>query len=105
MTTRRKKKRDWGNLDLSALDGEAFVILVGLAVAALLGWLIVELVVPVVVVWCYVLLLAALRRASRDRHDCAGHLGRALVWGIVWATVYTLPLALIAVLVHAVLAS
>jgi hypothetical protein len=40
-----------------------------------------------------------------DRHRCHGNLGRALAWGLLWATVYTAPLAGLVWFVHYVLGS
>lgn len=102
-TKRKKQGRVKDAMDaLSALDGEGFVALIALGVALLLGWLVVEFVVPAVVLGCYLLLLAALRRAARDRHDCQGRLGRSALWGLFWATLYTLPLWLLALIMYAV---
>jgi hypothetical protein len=83
-------------------DPEGFAIIVGVIIAVLLGWLLVELVIPAVLVGCYVVLVAALRRVANDRHDCEGNLPRALLWGALWASVYTLPLAGLVWLVHLV---
>jgi hypothetical protein len=51
----------------------------------------------------YYLLLKALSRVANDRHECKGHLGRALGWGAFWSALYTLPLALAVWGVHAIL--
>ncbi len=67
------------------------VVVVGLLVAA---WLIVELVAPGLFFLAYLLVRGALARVANDEHDCGAHFGRALGWGLIWATIYALPLAI-----------
>ncbi|MBK9001348.1 MAG: hypothetical protein IPM35_36980 [Myxococcales bacterium] len=50
-----------------------------------------ELVVPVLSFVFYYFVVKDIGRAARDRHDCEGNLGRSLVWGISWATLYVAP--------------
>lgn len=83
-----------------SIDGEgcigAVVVLVLLGVALGAAWVLVELAMPLALFVIYALLMRAIRRAASDRQGCAGHLGRALAWGVLWATVYVVPLAVLA---------
>lgn len=65
-----------------------------------LSWLIVELVLPVVFLLAYGLFLRAIARVANDRHGCEGALGRALVRGWAWASLYVAPLALLVWVAH-----
>lgn len=62
----------------------------------------VQLLVPFVAFWLYVAIRGMLARVLNDRHDCARRLGRSIRWGVLWAALYTGPLALIVWLVHVV---
>lgn len=86
-------------------DGCLFsiVVLVVLAVAFGAAWVFVELVVPLVVVGALGTVLAGLRRVAHSQHECQGNLGRALGFGVVWATLYTAPFACLVGAVHLVL--
>jgi hypothetical protein len=81
---------------LSALFAAAFLVLAAILVA----WVVVELIIPIVFLAFYVTTLAAIRRASRDRHDCAGDPGRSLRWALTWATLYIAPIAVLVWLLH-----
>ncbi len=41
-----------------------------------------------------------LARVVNDRRHCRGSVGRSVLWGLAWATVYTLPLAAAVWFVH-----
>jgi len=92
--------------DFSA-DGEGCLIVIVVAVLALLlfgaAWLLVEVAGPLLFLLVYLLVTRALARVARDRHDCKGALARSLAWGAAWATIYLLPLAVLAYAVHAAL--
>ena len=45
------------------------------------------------VAWLICATLAALRRVANDTHGCQGSLRLATGWGVLWASVYTLPMA------------
>jgi hypothetical protein len=93
---------DPGCVDAEGCGGVLIGILIaGLALVA--AWLVVELVLPVVFFLVYWLVLKAIARVVNDRHECAGDWMRATGWGAVWATTYTLPLALVVWTVHALL--
>lgn len=93
------RKKRWlrgsggGFPDIGGIDLEGLAVLLGLLLAVGVGWAVVELLAPVVLVCAYVIIVAGLRRVANDRHGCEGHLPRSIVWGALWATVYTLPLA------------
>lgn len=83
----------------------AILFLVALAVALMLAWVLVELVLPVVIAAAYWLMVRALTRVANDHHDCEGHFGRAVGWAALWALAYTAPLALVIAIGQAILAS
>ncbi|HVK73712.1 MAG TPA: hypothetical protein VM734_10340 [Kofleriaceae bacterium] len=83
----------WDFPDLGGLDGEGVLILIGVVIALALGWAVVELLAPALLVCTYALVVGALRRVANDRHACEGRLARSIAWGAVWATIYTAPLA------------
>lgn len=88
--------------DLTGSCGEAiggFVIIVLLLAAA---WLLIELVIPALAFLIYFAIRGMLARAVNDRQECCGKPLRSLGWGIVWATAYTAPVALVVLFVHKV---
>lgn len=89
------------------LEGIAWFVVLVLVLGATLGaaWLVVELVWPLTFVVVYTLVRRALGAAVHDRHACAGRPVRAVGWGVLWATIYVSPLALLVWGVHAVLRS
>jgi hypothetical protein len=85
--------------------GEGCAIAAGviLAVAAVLLslWLLIEVVIPVLAFIAYFLIRGMLAHVVNDVHGCKGNnLLRAVLWGSLWATLYTAPLALIIWLAH-----
>jgi hypothetical protein len=56
-------------------------------------WLLFEVAIPVVLFLLYFVSRGMLARVVNDRHHCRGNLGRSVLWGFAWATVYTVPLA------------
>ena len=65
----------------------------GLILLVAVAWLLVEVAIPVVLFLLYFAVRGMLIQVIKDRHDCRGHLARAVTWGALWATVYTAPLA------------
>ena len=63
-------------------------------------WLVIEFVLPVIALLMYLLLRGMLAHVVNDRHHCKGNLFNAVVWGAVWATLYTAPLAAAVWVVH-----
>jgi hypothetical protein len=92
----------WESLNLAdgCVDLDAIWVVIGVLLAFLLGLLVVELLLLPLLFGAYLLLLAALRRAANDRHACEGHAPRAVLWGALWATLYTAPLAALVWAVH-----
>jgi hypothetical protein len=78
----------------------ALVMLVAFAIAFSLAWLLVEMVVPFVFAGAYWIVVRALARVANDTHACEGKLGVALLWGGVWALLYTAPIALLIMAGH-----
>ena len=75
------------------------------AVAVLvLAWVFVEILIPLFSILLYGLIRGMLARIVNDDHGCAGQFGKSLLWGTVWASVYTGPMALLVWMVHLVLA-
>jgi hypothetical protein len=79
----------------------AIVIIVLLVVAL---WFVVEVAIPVVLFILYAVPRLMVAMVINDRHRCRGRLGRSILWGFLWATGYTAPLALLVWFVHHVLA-
>jgi hypothetical protein len=61
------------------------------------------LVVPFLFAGAYWIIVRALARVANDNHDCEGRLGGAIVWGGVWALLYTVPIALLIMAGHLLL--
>jgi hypothetical protein len=78
-------------------DGEALavgcLVVVGLIVLLGLVWLLIEVAIPLVLFLLYFVTRGMLARVVNDHHHCRGRFARAVGWGVVWATVYTAPLA------------
>jgi hypothetical protein len=91
---RDRRERDgsgWsGWLDL--IDLEGVLIFLAIGVALVLGWAVIELLMPALAFAAYVAVVGALRRVAHDDHGCEGRPGRAALWGVTWATIYTVPL-------------
>ena len=85
-------------------DSEAVAIgclvVLGLVLLAGLVWFLIEVAIPLVLFLLYFVTRGMLARVINDRHRCRGQLGRALVWGFVWATLYTAPVAAAVWFVH-----
>jgi hypothetical protein len=78
--------------------GLVVVILVVVVLAA--AFLVVELVVPVAFFLAYWVIVRAVRRVMRDRHDCKRNLARSLGWASLWTAVYFGPFAGLVALAH-----
>jgi len=85
--------------------GEAVVVVAVLAVAAVAALALVELVLPVLFFVVYYFVVKVVGRVARDQHGCEGRLGRSLLWGAAWSTLYVAPVALISWGVHLLLAA
>jgi hypothetical protein len=105
------KPRRWFRAELPSLDwlgvllGSSWAVgdcLFACIVLILLGlvWLLIEVAVPALVFLLYLVTAGMVAQVVNDRHRCAGRLGRALGRGLLWATVYTAPLAATVWYVH-----
>jgi hypothetical protein len=56
-------------------------------------WFLIEVAIPLVLFILYMVPRGMLSRVVNDRHHCTGRLGRSFRWALIWATVYTVPLA------------
>lgn len=105
----KREPRWWestGGCDFGVTScGEGLAVVAVLAVALGLAWLLVELVVPVLFFAFYYFVVKVIGRVARDRHDCEGNLGRSLLWGVSWATLYVAPPALMTWIVHVLVAA
>jgi hypothetical protein len=70
-----------------------FAFLLALIALAALTWFLIEVAVPLVVFLLYFVTRGMLSHVVNDRHRCRGRFARSLAWGLLWATVYTVPLA------------
>jgi lysylphosphatidylglycerol synthetase-like protein (DUF2156 family) len=90
-----------GNLDI---DGEAVVVVIVVVVALVLAlgaaWLMVEIALPLAFFAMYSVLMRAIRRAASDRRGCAGDFMKSLGSGLLWASIYVLPIAALTWVVH-----
>lgn len=86
----------WGWL----IGEDAIVGIIALVVLVAGIWLLFEVAIPVVLFLLYFVSRGMLARVVNDRHHCRGSIGRALLWGFTWATLYTMPLAAAVWFVH-----
>ena len=80
--------------------GEAGFAVALLGAILALVWLVVELIVPALFFVAYLLTRTSLARVANDQHQCERHLGRALGWGMFWASAYAVPLAMAIAIAH-----
>jgi hypothetical protein len=78
-------------------DGEGCLWAVGIVVALFLlgfaAWFLVEVALPLIAFVLYLVARGMLAHGVNDRHHCRGSLARSLGYGVLWATVYTAPVA------------
>lgn len=82
-------------------DIEGCLIILGLIAALMLVWVLIEFAVPIVFFLLYFLVRGMLARVVNDKPQCRGHAGLSALRGMLWATVYTLPLAVAIWSIHA----
>jgi hypothetical protein len=89
-------------VDIACSSSAAMIGLLCVAVFILLAaaWFLIEVAIPALAFLMYLLVRGMLATAVNDRKGCRGNLVRSAVWGIVWATTYTAPLAIVVWLVH-----
>ncbi len=94
---------DWSWL-LAQAGPEGCLIVLGIIlslVIALAGmWFLIELVIPALAFFAYFLVRGMLAQVTNDKHGCQGSLVQATLWGALWATIYTVPFAVVVWLVH-----
>jgi hypothetical protein len=99
---------DLGNVDLGGADSSGCVtVLVGFVLVGLLmlaGWILLEVIFPLVLPLGYGVMLLLLTRVVHRHTNCRGNLPRAMAFGAGWASLYTLPLVLAVAVVHLILA-
>jgi hypothetical protein len=94
----------WPYINVGPMDGEGclyfLAAIVAFVVCVALIWFLIEIAIPVVLFLLYLTVRGMLAHVINDRHHCRGQIGRALAWALVWATVYTAPLAGMVWLIH-----
>jgi hypothetical protein len=77
------------------LEGCAYVLaaIVLLIVAVILLWFLIEVAIPLLAFLMYWVIRGMLARVANDRHHCHHRPVRSFLWGALWATLYTAPLA------------
>jgi hypothetical protein len=85
-------------------EGCAFVLVLLLLFSLLIfvAWFVVEIAVPLVAFLLYFLVRAMLATVLNHDHGCQGRVVRSAARAVLWATVYTAPLAGVVWLVHRV---
>jgi hypothetical protein len=79
----------------------AIVVLLLLGVFILIGVVLMEVVLPLLVPLGYAVLFWMLRRVLHHHPVCRRSIARSIGTGVWWASVYSAPLALAVVVVHA----
>ncbi len=80
--------------------GLLLLLIVAIPLLLLAIWFLVEIALPAIAFLTYFLVRGMLARVVNDRRGCKGDLPRALLWGGLWATLYTAPLAGLVWFVH-----
>jgi hypothetical protein len=76
------------------------LLLVVIILLPIIAWLLIEVALPFLAFFLYLLIRSMLAHVVNDRHGCQGRLGKALVWGVFWATLYVAPLMVIVWGIH-----
>jgi hypothetical protein len=84
---------------------EFLIWLLAPIVLFLAAWFLIEVAIPILAFLMYVIVGGMLQVAVNHRNSCCGSLTRSTYWGIVWATIYTAPLAVLVWMVHSTHAS
>src|SRR5262249_30283003 len=79
------------------------LILLALPLLVVLIWFLVEVAIPALLFVAYFLVRAQLAHVADGKHNCCGSVPRSVLWGTLWATVYTAPLAGLVWFVHFVI--
>lgn len=105
------KPRDWfgfknsgSGSDLSGCgsgaDAEGCMVLVGLILALVLLWVLIEFAIPILFFMAYFLIRGMLVHVVHEKPYCKGNLSWSAFRGFLWATIYTSPLAGTIWLIH-----
>ena len=98
------KKESGSGPDLSGCgsgaDAEGCLVLVGLILALIVVWFLIEFAIPIIFLMLYFLIRGMLVHVVHDKPQCQGDLGMSAFRGFLWATIYTAPLAGTIWLVH-----
>lgn len=94
----------WGWWPMWDVEGCAFVFVVIILLCALAfaARVVVEVAVPVVAFLLYLLVRGMLATVLNYDHGCRGRIVRSAARAVLWATLYTAPLAGIVWLIHRV---
>ena len=91
-------------IDLGGSGSEACaigcLIIAALPLLILLIWVLVEVAIPGILFIAYILVRGQLAHVANDKHSCQGSVLRSILWGTLWATVFTAPLAGLVCFVH-----
>jgi hypothetical protein len=91
----------WDGFFVGWFVGDELLVLIIAAVVLVAGiWLLFEVAIPVLLFLLYFVARGMLAGVANDRHHCRGRLGRSVVWGFLWATAYTAPLAAAVWFIH-----
>jgi hypothetical protein len=94
----------WGFWDFPVVEFEGCAAILGVLAALVVAgvgiWLLIEVLIPGLAFVAYFLIRGMLAHVANDKHGCKGDLSRALAWSMLWATLYTAPLALMVWLAH-----
>lgn len=94
-------KGSWNDLSgCSGSDSEGCLIVVGLIVALIAVWFLIEVAIPLTFLMLYFVIRGMMARVVNEPVTCKENLGLSLLRGGFWATVYTVPLAGVVWLVH-----
>lgn len=89
-----------GNDSLGAACLVVLVIIIAIPLLVVLAWVVIEIALPAVAFVMYFVVRGMLARVANDWHGCQGNWPRSVLWGTIWATIYTLPLALVVWSIH-----
>lgn len=99
---------DVGSFDLGIGSAEGcgeaclgVIAVLGIIIALFFAaWFVIEVAIPGGAFVAYLLIRSMLARVANDHHGCEDSWLRAGLWGASWATIYTVPQALIVWLIH-----
>ncbi|HBQ16131.1 MAG TPA: hypothetical protein DEF51_35030 [Myxococcales bacterium] len=90
----------WADVFAGALDLDGCLVVLAVAAAFGVAFVIAELILPMLLTGAYWLIVRGLTSVANDDHGCERSWPRALAWGALWSTAYTAPLAALVWLGH-----